>query len=152
MELVPLAADHVETIVALEAEIFAGHDPWTRLAFDTELVGPRSLWRVALEGGAIAGYGGGWIVTDEFHLLNLATAPAYRRRGIAGSLLTALLRAAAERKCRRATLEVRRGNEAARALYERFGFRAEGMRRKYYTDGEDAMIYWLEDLTRTPAT
>ena len=48
----------------------------------------------------------------------------------------------------RFTLEVRRSNDGAIALYERFGFRAAGMRRRYYQDnGEDALIMW-----RTPAT
>jgi ribosomal-protein-alanine N-acetyltransferase len=46
------------------------------------------------------------------------------------------------------TLEVRRSNHAARALYEKFGFKAAGMRPRYYQDnGEDAVIMW-----RTPAT
>jgi ribosomal-protein-alanine N-acetyltransferase len=48
----------------------------------------------------------------------------------------------------RYTLEVRESNAGAIALYERFGFRAAGMRRRYYQDnGEDALIMW-----RTPAT
>ena len=48
----------------------------------------------------------------------------------------------------RVTLEVRRSNAGAIALYERFGFRAAGLRRRYYQDnGEDALIMW-----RTPAT
>ena len=43
-------------------------------------------------------------------------------------------------------MEVRRGNEPARALYESLGFRTEGVRKSYYTDGEDAIIYLLEGL------
>lgn len=149
MDLVAFGPEHVATVVGLEQSIFTGYDPWTRLAFDAELVNPKSFWLVAVEHGTVAGYGGGWVVADEFHLLNLATAAAYRRQGVATRLLDALLRGAAARGCRSATLEVRRGNEAARALYEQAGFRAEGLRRGYYSDGEDAVIYWREPLPAT---
>ena len=48
----------------------------------------------------------------------------------------------------RYTLEVRQSNAAAIELYQRFGFRTAGQRRRYYQDnGEDALIMW-----RTPAT
>ena len=49
----------------------------------------------------------------------------------------------------RATLEVRRSNEPARLLYERFGFTVAGVRRGYYTKPvEDALVLWREDLAR----
>ena len=58
-----------------------------------------------------------------------------------------LLRSGAELGARRATLEVRRSNEAARLLYERFGFSVGGVRPAYYSKPvEDALILWREDL------
>jgi len=147
MEVVPFTPEHLDRVVALEQEVYAGRDPWTRAAFEHELHAPASLWLVAVDGDAVAGYAGGWMLAgNEYHVLNLAVAPAVQRRGVAQALMTALLARAAGQGCRSATLEVRRGNDAARALYEKLGFRLEGVRKGYYTDGEDAMIYTAEHL------
>ena len=78
--------------------------------------------------------------------MNVAVDPELRRRGIATALLERLLERVAPDA--QLTLEVRRSNDGAIALYERFGFRSAGVRRRYYQDnGEDALVMW-----RTPAT
>ena len=75
--------------------------------------------------------------------MNIAVAPERRREGIAHELMERLFDAAGPRA--RFTLEVRTSNRAAIGMYERFGFRAAGHRRRYYHDnGEDALIMWLE--------
>jgi ribosomal-protein-alanine N-acetyltransferase len=82
-----------------------------------------------------------------WHIMNVAVDPDDRRVGVARALLGELL-ARVDDEAARFTLEVRRSNAPAIALYERFGFRSAGMRRRYYQDnGEDALIMW-----RTPAT
>ncbi len=79
--------------------------------------------------------------------MNVAVEPELRRQGIATSLLERLFERA-DRPGAQYTLEVRRSNEGALALYERFRFRSAGLRRRYYADnGEDAVVMW-----RTPAT
>ena len=79
--------------------------------------------------------------------MNVAVDPDVRRTGVATALLEALLRRVGDAEAR-FTLEVRRSNAGAIELYERFGFRSAGVRRRYYQDnGEDAVIMW-----RTPAT
>jgi ribosomal-protein-alanine acetyltransferase len=91
------------------------------------------------EQGMVVGFCSFWHVVDELHVNNLAVLPAYRRRGIGTSLLLSVLKEGARLGARRATLEVRRSNEVARRLYERFGFGATGVRRAYYTNPvEDA--------------
>jgi len=148
MEVVPFLPEHLDRVVALEQVVYAGRDPWSRAAFEHELHAPPSLWLVAVEDSQIAGYAGGWmLVGGEYHVLNLAVDPVLRRRGVARTLLTALLTRAVQRGCHSATLEVRRDNAAARALYESMGFRPVGVRKRYYTDGEDAMIYSVDRLT-----
>jgi ribosomal-protein-alanine N-acetyltransferase len=80
-----------------------------------------------------------WSVADELHLLELASHPEQRRRGFAAALLAKLLDYAREHKKRLVLLEVRSSNQAAIALYERFGFSTTGVRRGYYSDtAEDA--------------
>src|SRR5216683_3224520 len=86
-------------------------------------------------------------VLDELHINNLAVLPAYRRAGIGSALLTHVLDEGARMGARRATLEVRRSNEAARQLYERFGFSVVGVRQGYYSNPvEDALVLWREEL------
>jgi ribosomal-protein-alanine N-acetyltransferase len=75
--------------------------------------------------------------------MNIAVAPEHRRRGVAAELIESLFEEAGEGA--RFTLEVRTSNRGAIAMYERFGFRPAGHRRRYYHDtGEDALIMWLE--------
>jgi [ribosomal protein S18]-alanine N-acetyltransferase len=82
-----------------------------------------------------------------WHIMNVAVDPDERRTGVATALLRALLERVGEPRAR-FTLEVRQSNAAAIALYQGFGFRTAGLRRRYYQDnGEDALIMW-----RTPAT
>jgi ribosomal-protein-alanine N-acetyltransferase len=79
--------------------------------------------------------------------MNVAVDPNHWRRGVASTLLSNLYERVGSDDAR-FTLEVRRSNQVAIDLYERDGFRAAGIRRRYYQDnGEDAVIMW-----RTPAT
>jgi ribosomal-protein-alanine N-acetyltransferase len=90
-------------------------------------------------------------VVDELHINNLAVLPAWRRTGVATSLLDHVIREGVRMGAHRATLEVRRSNEPARRLYERFGFSVAGVRRAYYTNPvEDAIVLWREGLADGP--
>ena len=121
--------------------------PWSRGMFVTELSKPssRSLAAVADETGELVGYLILSRYVDAWHVMNVAVAPAHRRRGVASALLGSLLAESDPDAQRGYTLEVRVSNVAAIALYERFGFRSSGVRRGYYTDNrEDAIIMWRD--------
>ena len=93
------------------------------------------------------GYCCWWEVVGECHVTNFAVAPDYRRRGVADFLLERILEDARAKGLLRATLEVRLGNAAAIALYEKWGFTAAAMRPRYYPDNrEDALIMWKERI------
>lgn len=95
----------------------------------------------------IMGYCCWWEVVDECHITNFAVAPAHRRKGVADVLLGRVLEDAKGRGLLRATLEVRLGNAAAIALYEKWGFTAAAMRPRYYPDNrEDALVMWKEKI------
>ncbi len=86
-----------------------------------------------------------WHVADELHILNIATVPSLRRRGLGTSLMSAALEYAASSGVRLVLLEVRRSNRDARRFYRRLGFSAMGVRPGYYADnGEDAIEMALE--------
>lgn len=81
-----------------------------------------------------------WLVSDELHILSVATRPEFRRRGLGRALLTHAIDFAKGRGARTAILEVRPSNAAALELYAKFGFVTGRVRPRYYADnGEDAL-------------
>ena len=121
--------------------------PWSRSMFAGELAKPSSLSLGAFdpETGDMLGY---LIISryvDAWHVMNLAVAPAHRRRRIATNLLDRLFELTAGEDRRGYTLEVRVSNDVAIRLYEQAGFRPRGIRRGYYTDNrEDALVMWRD--------
>jgi ribosomal-protein-alanine N-acetyltransferase len=80
-----------------------------------------------------------WHVSDELHILDVATHPELRRRGYGRALMQQSLAYAREHKVRLVLLEVRRSNTPAIRLYRDQAFFAMGIRKAYYQDGEDAV-------------
>ncbi len=103
----------------------------------------RKLW-VVYESGELKGFLVARFDTGECELENLVVAAPQRRRGVASQLMHALVAIGRERQLKRVLLEVRESNYAGRALYQRFGFRANGRRRGYYSQPpEDALLLVL---------
>lgn len=94
--------------------------------------------------GDVLGYILFWHVADELHLLNVAVAPAARRRGIGRALVDELLAYARTHAAVKVLLEVRASNADAIRLYERLGFTQFNVRKAYYSDGEDGIEMMLE--------
>jgi [ribosomal protein S18]-alanine N-acetyltransferase len=124
--------------------------PWSRAMFAAELQKPSSLSIGAFgDSVGLVGYAIVSRYVDAWHVMNVAVAPAYRRRGIARGLLERVFEVTSSDPRRGYTLEVRVSNEDAIRLYRRLGFEPRGIRRGYYTDNrEDALIMWRE---ATPA-
>ena len=126
-------------VVAIERRAFT--TPWSLAMFVLELSKPSGICLAAEVENELVGY----LVCSRYdtvwHVMNVAVDPDRRRRGIASALIAALIeRVGADADL---TLEVRRSNAGALALYERFGFKSAGVRPRYYADnGEDAVIMW----------
>jgi len=88
----------------------------------------------------IVGFVGIWLMVGEAHIVTLAVRESQRRRGLGELLLIAAVEVALEHEQEVVTLEVRRSNEAALALYDKYGFSRAGIRRRYYENAEDAVI------------
>ena len=131
------AAD-LDALVALEGLCHAC--PWSRQQFAAELANPVASIDLLVGNDAICGYLCSWLICSELQILNLATAPHSRRRGVGRRLLEEVLRRARAAGMQSAWLEVREGNAAAIALYRSCGFIVQGRRRRYYPDGEDALL------------
>lgn len=142
-----MTADDLQGVIDLERKSFK--NPWSPELLRREL---NHDWSTILlveqpsaQGMEILGVGIFWVVHDELHILNVATAPEHRRKGIARALMDEALDHGRSRKCTLATLEVRRSNEGALSLYKELGFRAVGVRPNYYVDeGEDAIVMVLD--------
>ena len=134
-----MTAAEVPLVAGLEAVCF--NDPWSERSVASELDNPLSVWLVAMEGERLAGYVGSQTVMGETDMMNIAVDPEFRRRGIAGQLVDALVAQLKTRQSHCLTLEVRASNEPARALYEKLGFQQVGLRKNYYRNPkEDALI------------
>jgi ribosomal-protein-alanine N-acetyltransferase len=131
-------------VLAIERRSF--QTPWSLAMFVLELSKPSGICLAAGDGDGLAGYLICSRYADVWHLMNVAVDPERRRIGIARRLIETLFDEAG--RDARYTLEVRTSNAPAIAMYERFGFRPAGHRRRYYHDnGEDALIMWLEPAT-----
>jgi [ribosomal protein S18]-alanine N-acetyltransferase len=146
----PMALEDIEEIHAIERASFPV--PWPAHAFRQELQSNRlARYLVVRADDETVAYAGLWLMVDEAHVTTFAVMPHWRRRGIGGRLMLALIELAADVGASVATLEVRLSNVAARNLYQRFGFRPVGVRPRYYSDnGEDALIM-TTDLLSSPA-
>ena len=131
-------------IEGLEQVCFS--DPWSYESLEHDILNNKlSFYIVAEVEGVVCGYVGIWNIVDEGHITNVAVSPDYRRKHIASNMLDVLIASCEEAGVERFTLEVRAGNEPAKALYAGKGFKEIGVRKGYYQDnGEDAIIMWRE--------
>jgi ribosomal-protein-alanine N-acetyltransferase len=132
-------------VITIERRAFP--TPWSLAMFVLELSKSSGICLAAVHDRRLVGY----LICSRYdtvwHVMNVAVDVDHQHKGVASALLAELYGRVADDGAR-FTLEVRRSNDAAIHLYEREGFRAAGLRRRYYQDnGEDALVMW-----RTPAT
>jgi ribosomal-protein-alanine N-acetyltransferase len=142
-----MVPDDLEEVMVIERAAFK--HPWSTELFRRELDHDWSTVLLALEQKAqrqeVVGFLIYWLVHDEIHVLNVAVAPEQRRRGIARFLLAETEKRARAADCALLTLEVRRSNTGAIALYQEQGYQQAGVRPRYYADeNEDAIVMNLE--------
>jgi [ribosomal protein S18]-alanine N-acetyltransferase len=151
VELRRLESGDLDVVEVIERESYP--TPWSRSMFDAELRKPSSLALGAFTGDDLVGYAFVSRYVDAWHVMNVAVAHAYRRRGIASALLERMFEVTGTDPRRGYTLEVRVSNAGAIRLYEQLGFEPRGIRRGYYTDNrEDALIMWREPATSEQAS
>ncbi len=140
-----LAYADLPRVIAIERRAFP--TPWSLAMFVLELSKSSGICLAAVHERRLVGY----LICSRYdtvwHVMNVAVDVDHQHKGVASALLTELYERVND-EAARFTLEVRRSNDVAIHLYEREGFRAAGLRRRYYQDnGEDALVMW-----RTPGT
>ena len=129
---------HLPAVAAIERECFS--EPWSERALEL-LLTPDAMGVVCMCDGEIAAYGGMLWAPDEGQITNIAVRELYRKRGLGGAVLKALIVAAQKRSCEQISLEVRESNAAAIALYEKHGFVIAGRRKRFYkAPTEDGLV------------
>ncbi len=140
--------EDVGRVMEIEKDGFA--HPWSRELVERELGHAWSRTMLALEAGEgrerVLGYIVFWLVHDEVHVLNVATALEARRRGVGRALMTAAEESGRQRGARLSTLEVRRSNLPALALYRDLGYRQVGVRPNYYAEEREDAIVMVKQL------
>lgn len=138
------AATEQDAAEIARIELVSFKTPWSEEMILSEMREPLSSFFVAVFQQKIIGYYGFLHILDELHILNVAVDPDLRQKGVGKKLIGHLVEQARALSARAVTLEVRESNLPAIRLYESFGFACAGVRPHYYTDKENALIYWLE--------
>ena len=141
------AADIAE-VATLEAEVF--RDAWPEHLYSQEVGQPQRFQRlVRAASGTLAAYLFACWQVDELHVLKVASRPCFEGGGLATLLLAEARREVERQRGRSIMLEVRPSNRRACRLYRHLGYQIIGRRPGYYSDGEDALVMYLE--VRPPA-
>ena len=138
-DIVNMTREHTKRIAELEKICFS--TPWSESGLNEEIDNPQSHFIVAVEDQKILGYIGVQEIVGEAYITNIAVFPEYRRQGVARKLLEKAIDDAKQRECMFITLEVRKSNSNAIALYDKLDFKNVGERKNFYTNPtENAII------------
>jgi ribosomal-protein-alanine N-acetyltransferase len=135
----PMTAEDLDQVLAIEQASFPS--PWLRQHFVDELNSAHAFPLSAFEpGGRLVGFICPMLLLDEGHILDVAVDPACRGKGVGRLLVQRVLDDCRIGGASFVSLEVRVSNDAAIALYQGMGFTEVGRRKRYYRDGEDALM------------
>lgn len=145
MTIEPMTVDDISQVAEIERQIFS--IPWSEKAFKDSMESDNTIYIVAKEDNNVAGYAGMYLSFEEGNITNVAVNPLSRRKGIGEKIVRDILNRAYEKGVRDVFLEVRETNSAAIALYEKIGFKEEGIRKNFYEKPkENALIMWKHNL------
>ena len=139
ISILKITKEDVQAVALLEKECFSS--PWSETSLLESLENETSVFLCAKTDGKIVGYIGASVVLDEAYVSDIAVAKNERRKGIGEKLLEECEKICREKGCSFLSLEVRKSNEAAKALYEKRAFCVLGERKNFYSDPrENALI------------
>lgn len=135
----PMTVDDLDQVLAIEISSFP--HPWQRQHFMDELNSTYAFPLSAFDpSGRLVGYICPMQLLDEGHILDVAVDPALRGCGVGRLLVERVLADCRAAEASFVSLEVRESNLSAIALYKKMGFEEVGRRKKYYENGEDALM------------
>ena len=145
MTIESMTVDDIAQVAEIERQIFS--IPWSEKAFRDSMESDNTIYIVAKENDNVAGYAGMYLSFEEGNITNVAVNPLSRRKGSGEKIVRDILNRAYEKGVRDVFLEVRETNSVAIALYEKIGFKEEGIRKNFYDKPrENALIMWKHNL------
>lgn len=144
-ELRPLSMSDYDRIAIIEAQVFP--KVWKQSSYKYELSeNTLATYEAITFDDFVIGYVGFWAIADELHISIIGVDPQWQGKAVGALLMLSMLHHTKRIGSSFINLEVRRGNLSAQKMYQRFGFKVEGVRKGYYKDTkEDALI-----MTRMP--
>ncbi|MEA3363975.1 MAG: ribosomal protein S18-alanine N-acetyltransferase [Thermodesulfobacteriota bacterium] len=133
-----ISESDLDAVLQIEQDCYP--HPWSLQQFIQELENPVASLLICEIEDKVVGYICYWLIAGEMQILNVATAPQVRCKGVAAQLLEQAFKRCDSAHLLSAWLEVRAANQAAMTLYQRYGFKQSGIRKAYYRDGEDAIL------------
>lgn len=138
-----MRVEDIPAVCSIEQACF-GNEGWTPDSFRFEIEeNSCSVPLVLKEEDKIVGYAVLWILFEQAQIASIAISPALRRRHFGRRLLNDLIQRCQKAGCEWLSLEVRVSNQGARAMYEQAGFSQLHVVKRYYSDGEDAVLMGL---------
>lgn len=128
----------LEEVLKIEKENFKF--PWKKSYFEYDLKRPNTYCLVAEVNNKVVGYLIVWEIAEEFHLANISVDKDYQRKGIGTRLMNEMIGIAQLRDIKKIYLETRVSNISAQNFYRKFNFKYSYIRKRYYSDGEDAWV------------
>ena len=141
LQIDDMRTEDLEQVSRLEASCFSM--PWSKKSFEEVMGKSDAVYVTAREEEKVVGYCGAYVILDGADINQVAVEPSCRNKGIGRKMMEVLLQKLKRAGANAVTLEVRRSNEAAIALYESLGFVTEGIRKNFYEKpAEDGLIMW----------
>ena len=137
--IIRASSNHIQDILDIERKCFP--NPWSADSFINEINNEIGSNWVYMIDSKLVGYLFGWHIKDEFHINNIAVHKDFRRLGIAEKMIGDII---LKFILKNIFLEVSKLNSRAILLYEKIGFKKNGVRKKYYNDNSDAILYKME--------
>ena len=137
---------HLEEIFKIEKRVF--QKPWSKEQLENDIVfSANSENWVYLKNHKVVGYILGWKIKDEYHLNNIAVHPDFIRSRIGTKLILHIISLLISSNINVILLDVSANNISAQQCYQSLGFTTVGLRKDYYQQGDDTILYNL-DLTK----
>ncbi len=140
IEIITMNAKHVDSVWEIEKALIVS--PWSKESIQKLTTTDNAVAKVATIDGKVVGYYSFYQILDEADVNNIAVDSAWQNKGVGTALMSDMIEECKSRGIASITLEVGANNTVAQKLYEKAGFRQEGLRKKYYNNTEDAIIMW----------
>ena len=139
LEVISIGVEYLNDCLSLDKISMNGL--WSKGQWEKELSDSKKICFGILKNSKIIALCTGWLIVDELQITSIAVHPKEQRQGLGGKILSSILLEAVASGAKKATLEVKKSNSSAQALYLKLNFKVIGIRKKYYKDGTDAITY-----------